>query len=341
MPALRPPRLCGSRVAPGRSRKAPAEGEPFTPTPRRPQGKLDVRRGAPPSVRGPAIALILLLPLLAGLASAQVGVIQSGIAVSVEDPGRAFTPGAIESVSILVSYRVSPGAMPTPDPNRNEATVPTNITFAVKQLPSWVIDGRFEPDYMLLDPQVGGGTSSGHIALLLNISPDAPALQREDIIVTATAAENGNIASSSGESAPVKLRAGISPKLNVTGDTSLVIVGGGRWNLIPFTVRNDGNSEVTAKLNVTLRPEDSQVEAPATLVLKPGESQIVEVRLRMPWTYAQRGEVELEAIPLVGEDEEGAAATGLVEVQAMSAVPGAPLAWLLGALAAVGLLRRR
>ena len=44
-----------------------------------------------------------------------------------------------------------------------------------------------------------------------------------------------------------------------------MIVPGGRWTDVPFTVKNLGNGETKMKLNVTARPQDSQVDYPLSV----------------------------------------------------------------------------
>lgn len=291
------------------------------------------------------LAALLLVLLVAPLGAAQVpfpGVV-STTSASVEDPGRALQPGKLEGLTVLVNYRWGAGATPAPDDPASETnqTRPTRITLAVKQVPSWVENASFDPAEVLayVNPQVpGAGGNAALVAnLIIGIRADAPALQREDIVVTATAEQNGNIPASSGESPPVKLRAAIVSKINVTSEPSM-IVPGGRWTAMPFTIRNDGNTELKVKLNVTARPQDSQVEYPETVTLPRNASQVVEVRLRVPWTGAETGIVELEAVALL-DDGEPRAARSSIDVLGQSAVPAAP--GLLAALAALALARGR
>lgn len=299
---------------------------------------------------------LVLAALLAPAALAQLpvggGPVQSLTSVSVDDPGRALQPGKFELVLVIVNYRWNAGGTPAPGPDPSRAendTQPTRVTLAVKQLPSWVANATFDPPelLMIVEPPVPGnsGTASSVVDLVLGIAPDAPALQREEIVVTATAEPNGNIAGSSGESPPVKLRGAVIAKLNVTSEPSK-IVPGGRWTPMPFTVRNVGNTELKVKLNVTARPQDSQVEYPETVTLPRNGSAVVEVRLRVPWTGAETGIVELEATPLT-EDESGTPARASIEVLGQSAVPvPGPLlallaAWLLAKRAPRGESFRR
>lgn len=298
-----------------------------------------------------ALAVLLgalaLVPLaLAPGALAQVpggGVVQSQVTVAVEDPGRALQPGKFETVNVLVNYFWSPGAVPGPGPEpagEQNQTQKTRVTLAVKQMPSWVANATF-PNGDVLQVEVQGPASSNApnvVPLVLGIAPDAPALQREDVVVTATAEPNGNIAGSSGESPPVKLRGAIVARVNVTSGESQ-IVPGGRWTVMPFTVRNEGNTELKVKLNVTARPQDSQVEYPQSVTIPRNESVLVEVRLRVPWTYSIGGIVELEAVPLV-DDEDGKPARSEIEVLGQSAVPVSAAA-LFAALGFGALLQRR
>lgn len=291
------------------------------------------------------LAALLLLALLAPPAAAQQlpgdGVVRSQLSVSVEDPGRALQPGRMEVIVVLLSYSWSTGAQPGlgSDPTTAEnASQPTRVRLAVKQQPSWVANATFEQDVVELPVEgPASGTSAATVNLILGIDPRAPALQREEIVVTATADPNGNLGSATGESPPVKLRAAIVARLNLTAEPSQVVPGG-RWTAMPFTLRNDGNTELKIKLNVTARPQDSQVEYPESVTLPRDAQQVIEVRLRVPWTGAETGIVELEAVPLL-DDEDGRPARASIEVLGQSAVP-AP-APLLALLAAFLLARRR
>lgn len=296
-------------------------------------------------VRTTLLALALVAPLFAAsLAHAQAPVVGATLGLAVEDPGRAFPPGQNASVTLLVNYAVQPGAQPTPDPGqeRYNFTSPTRVTLSVKQLPSWASDAVIEPAELLIEvpaQAAAGGNYARRATVTFAVAEDAPALQREEIIVEGVAAPNGNIREARGESAPVKLRAAVVGLLNVTSE-EFIVIPGGRWTTIPFTVRNDGNHAVPVALNVTTRPENSQVEFPREIRLEPGASEVVEVRLRTPWTNAEIGELQLEAVPIL-EDEDGRPSSSVVEITGTSAVPGPSAPLLLGAVAGAWLLARR
>lgn len=285
------------------------------------------------------LALLLVLVSFAPLAWAQ-GLPQTTLTVFTEDPGRAFTPGMEEPVTVVVNYQPANWQRPAPAPttDRPEDVTPTRILIEVKQLPSWVASARIEPAEILVKVNVEeiAQTYSQRATAWLNVSPDAPALQREELVVTATAEPNGALNGASAESPPLNLRAATVGLLNVSADATMVLPGG-RWSVVPFTVRNDGNSDIVAKLNVTVRPENSQVEFVDTLQLKRNESRVVEVRIRTPWTNAEIGSLELEAVPIV-DGEEATPSRAEVEVHGQSAVPAPPLAL---ALALALALRRR
>lgn len=293
-------------------------------------------------MRTSAAPLVLLaLAALTPLAGAQLGLVQPTLSVFVEDPGRAFTPGALEPLTIVVSYNPSQQGRPTPQPtaDRPENSQPTRITLSVKAQPTWVANVTFDPPEILVAMGIENTSSSFvHRALAhLGVAPDAPALQREAFIVTATAEPNGNIQGATEDSPELKLRAIMVGKLNVSGEPERVIPGG-RWASVPFTVRNEGNSAVVAKVNVTVRPENSQVEFRDTLELARGESKLVEVRVRTPWTNAELGTLELEAAPIV-DGEAVNPARFEVALRGQSAVPGLAAGPLLALLLAIAMRR--
>lgn len=304
---------------------------------------MRARRGPSPSpMRRGILAPLALLALVASTALAQAPVVEPQLSVFVEDPGRAFTPGAAESVTIVVNYNPTQTGRPAPQPTaeRPENTAPTRVTLAVKSQPTWVSAVAFEPPELLIAMGIENTSTSfvQRATARLTVAPDAPALQREDFIVTATAEPNGNIQGASADSPELKVRALVVGKLNVTSEPMLVLPGG-RWVDVPFTVRNDGNSDIVAKVNVTVRPENSQVEFRDTLELELGETKIVDVRVRTPWTNAELGTLELEATPIV-DGEEVNPARFEVAVRGTSAVPGAPLPSVLVALLLLSRLRR-
>ena len=288
------------------------------------------------------LAPLLLLALLAPTAAAQLPLVTpTPFGVFAEDPGRAFVPGSVEDVTIVVNYGPGQGGRPMPAPTleRPENTTPTRITLAVKTLPSWITGVTFEPEVILVVmgiENVNRSSFTYRSIAHLNVSPDAPALERESFVVTATAEPNGNIQGASSESPELKLRATTVGIVNVTAEPVLVTPGG-RWIDVPFTVRNDGNSPIVAKLNVTVRPENSQVRFPETLELARGEERVVIVEMRTPWTNAEFGTLELEAVPIV-DGEEGNAARAEIAVTGESAVPLGPA---IAAALAVAALRRR
>jgi hypothetical protein len=301
------------------------------------------RSGVRRLVRAPLLVFVLLAPLLAVAppAQAQLGLVDSQLAISVLDPGGTLSPGGEAPVMVIVNYNAGAGRQQAIDPVTGE-TVPTKVRFEVLQKPSWVNATRFEPEVANVTFGSVSGNAAANATLILTLAADAPAQVREDLVVKATADPNGNVKGSTAESAPIKLRARVVTKVNVTtAAESPVFVSGGRWTIVPFVVRNDGNDKMVAILNVTTRPEDSQVDLPMKQVEVPrGGSVTVEVGLRMPWTYGSLGTLELEAQPL-SADEEPKAGRASVDVNAMSAVPGAPLPVLALACVAAALLARR
>ena len=292
------------------------------------------------------VVLLLLVPLVA--ASVPAAQAQQGptaqVALTVVDPAQAFLPGSEATLDVYGRYIVRNAAgEPLPDLEGNGQRQ-TRIAFSVKQMPSWVVSATVEPPTLLVDPPVPGASNGqspfGGVVVRLNVSPDAPALQREDIIVEAVAEANGAIPEARGESPSIKLRAAEVALANVTGPESPHVIDGGRWNTVTFTVRNDGNKDTKFLLNVTVRPEFSEVEFPQEIELAVGESQPVDVRVRTPWTERETGTLQFEATPLM-EDDEGPSSSYALDVVGESAVPSAPplLLVALALLAARGLRR--
>lgn len=248
----------------------------------------------------------------------------AGVRLKVLDPARAFDPGSEGILQVSGDYDVRYAAgNPNVDLSGN-GSGPTRITFVVMEMPSWVASASVEPPEIWVEPPLtsaaGAQTAFGGVIVRLNISPDAPALQREPFVLEAIAEQNGAIPEARGVSPPLPLRAAEVASANVSGPAGPVVIDGGSWNVVTFQVRNDGNKDTTFLLNLTVRPEMSEVEFPRELQLAVDESVEVPVRIRTPWTERETGTLELEAVPLT-EDDEGPASRFAVDVVGESAVP--------------------
>lgn len=281
------------------------------------------------------LAMLLAPSVLAQTVPPLPGATAPQLSVFVEEPGgTGMLPGTTVTLTLRVTYNPGQSGRPAPAPSaeRPEDTTPTRITIAVKAQPTWVDNVTFDPPVLYANFSASQVQPAHHLVALayVNISPFAPANEREPFVVTLTAEPNGNIPGQTAESgADFFLRARIVGKLNVTAEPTLVVAGG-RWTTVPFAVRNEGNSPIVAKVNVTVRPENSQVEFLDTLQLAHNETKVVDVRMRVPWTNAEFGTLELEAVPIV-DGEEGEIARAEIAVRGESAVPLSP--WLIvGAL---------
>lgn len=306
---------------------------------------LYVRPRCPRSVK----AALVALALLAGAASVPLALAQeqlgsTTLAINIVDPARALQPGATEVLILSpVVYRVPQSAAGEPDPtNTQNFTRPTRITFSVVEKPDWVLDAQVVPSELLVIPpnQFDGRTSVELLGLvvLLNVSPDAGAQSRQSLVVEGTAEQNGQIPARTQRSSEMPLRVALVADLEVTSPlASPFVLKGGEWTKVPFEVRNLGNDDLTVVLNVTLKPELSEVRLPKELqvVIPRNGTHLVEIEIRTPWTERERGTLELEATPLL-EASEGKAERHALEVEGASAAPGPgllPVALLLAGLA--------
>lgn len=292
----------------------------------------------------PLLLFVSALPLPG--AQAQAGVVETSIQVTIEDPGRALMPGRNETVPMSVNYIWRQGAAPLPDPATVNGTKNTTIRLSIKQVPSWVTEAHIYPDVVEVNfpatvfiggNRVVGGPDSP-ISVNLTLDPLAPALSREDIIVVAEAEENGNLKAARGENLGTKVRADIVPTLNVTAQP-LTLVPGGRWAVVPFTVANEGNFDIVAELAVVSGLRNGQTRAPSEVEVKKGESVVVEVEVRLPWTEAEFGTLGLSVTPVLS-DREARAVSAETEVRSTSAVPGPGIGALLVVFAVLALRRR-
>lgn len=295
------------------------------------------------------LAALLLVSLVLGGASAQnVPNNANGaqLLLALDDPGGVFEPGQNATMDLHVTYTEPTGAAPAPAADSNDPTSsdfqPTRVTFAVVKQPSWIDNVTFVPAVLLIKVTPGSGKATPLVKVVAHVKKDAPAGLREPMIVSAHADQNGGIGPADAASPEITIKAGNVPRVKVEPvHDGAAIVPGGRASPIQFRVTNVGNVELSATLNVTVRPENSLVEFPPSVHLQRNESQIVEVLLTLPWTYGEAGELTLEAKPQAGDDE-GKVVKASLDINGQSAVPdvGSGLA-LLGFVGLAMLLRRR
>lgn len=291
------------------------------------------------------LALVGLLLVPAALAQLPSPTPTPQLTVSASDPGGGgLLPGATTDVPVIVNYNPTPTGRPAPapTPDRPEDTAPTRITFSMKSVPAWIDNVTFEPSEVFIDIGPEQATTTSHrreVVAHVNVSADAPAEQREPFVVLATAEPNGNILGTTAESAELRLYSRVVGLANVTGPASVTLPGG-RWSTVEFSVRNDGNAPLLMKINVTVRPENSQVTFDDTLQLDAGASALVPVEVRTPWTNAEFGVLELEATPIVA-GEPATPARAEVAVVGESAVPLPGPVWLVAIMVAAALRRKR
>lgn len=298
-----------------------------------------------PTVRG----LVLLLAALALLPHAQAQATAT-LSFSLTDPGLSVPPNGTIAVPLSGTYTVGPGGRPSPDPNDPDTlSNKTRVVFAVDKMPDWASDVRVDPPELWLHVPLAGVSGSTNAASVVpfrasvhvTAKPDAPALVRGNVTVSATAQENGNIPSAT-HAYSLPLKPALVAKVEVVPQVeSPFLISGGTWAALPFRIDNVGNEEETlVALNVTVRPERSEIEFPKEVRIPRGASQTVEVRVRTPWTERETGTIELEATPIV-ETDDAPSATATVDVVGQSAVPGPPPAWLVASLVACALLLRK
>ncbi|GEM_PF-5087912 len=291
---------------------------------------------------GLALAL-LALPLAAAQANLPI---QAQVTGFMDDPGHPLQPGANETVEMTVNYQAGPASLPGPQPDNNDPTssgpMLTHITYRAKQVPTWVENLTFDPPEVYANDTPGMQQEPHHVHVILRIAKNAPAGNHQNLSVDLIADPNGPTPGATGTTSEIALRPGAVPKVNVTKDAQgQAILKGGSWQPVRFHVTNVGNGQITARLNVTVRPQDSIVDFPATLTLDPGQTLPVDVMLRLPWTYGESGALELEATPLGAGDEEGKPAHADVDIAGQSAVPALEPLVAVAAVGMLALLRRR
>lgn len=291
---------------------------------------------------------LLLVACLAPLAAAQVpnDPHQPSLNAYLEDPGHALVPGANESVLMKVTYTPGQASVPAVSQDTNDPTnsnaAPTRITFAPKETPPWVRNVSFQPADINVSWTPGSHPNPVPVLVILQIAPDAPAGNHQNVTIALHADANGPTPAADAVTGELMLRPGNVPQVKVAPQSAgQALLKGGSPQAITFLVTNVGNGPITARLNVTARPQDSIVDVPATITLEAGQTLPVDVTLQLPWTYGESGTLTLEATPLSADDLQGKAAHADVDIAGESAVPGVGPLGVLALLGLLALARRR
>jgi hypothetical protein len=292
------------------------------------------------------VGLLLVLVALPA-ATAQTSPTPPQVSGYLDDPGHPLQPGSNESIVLHVLYTPGQSTFPfvSQDPNdpTNATTSSVRITFSAKEAPTWVDNVTFSPPELLISYAPSSqGIPGPPVDVILHINRNAPADNHQNLSIAIHADANGpGTPPADGQSTELRLRPGVVPKIKVDRQTpGQLIVKGGRWQPITFLVTNTGNGEVSARLNVTSRPQDSIVDFPPTVTLQPGQTVPVEVLLKLPWTYGESGTLTLEATPMA-VDVEGKAAHVDVDIAGQSAVPALEPLVAVALVGALALARRR
>lgn len=274
--------------------------------------------------------------LLAALATvptveAQQGVVNTYLTVSYTPPAGPYKPGEVKQTNVTFTYGWSPGAA---------STQPVQAQLEVVGSADWY-NVTLEPTTVTFPaPQLQEGKAEALATLTITLAPNAPAFQKGNLTIKATAPQAGNLKEARGEKASTFDSAFVA-KTNVSGPQEVLALDGGKAHEVLFKVRNDGNHEVLVKFDV--EAGTAAVTIPADITLDVGEEKTVGVVVRTPWTEGMEGDVVLKAksTPTAGE-ETGDQTTAKAHYVSTSAIPGPglPLAAAAVALAVVALRRR-
>lgn len=287
-------------------------------------------------------ALVLLAVLaVAGLAGAQGGVVgKSTTGVFLQDIGGPVAPGSVRNLTVTVTWNPGLGSVPSG---------PTRVTVAATEVPPWatfVID----PDTfdIFYDPAAADDPTNPEppeqravTVGVLSISPSAPAFERANLTLVAESSPNGNIEGSRGTT-QVFVIPGFNDTLRIDAPNEVTIRGGLARD-VAFDVTNLGNAEALVTFAVPTKPELALVTVPEPVTLRPNETMTRTVGVRASWVEGGSGLLTIEATPsLEGRrDLEVEPTRHEVLVTSVAAIPAAPPASLLLAVAALALLRRR
>jgi hypothetical protein len=293
----------------------------------------------------------LALPLVAAQPLPQQQANAAQVSGFLEDPGHPLGPGANETIVLRIHYVWSEASVAQPNPDSgdltNSSTAPTKITYVPKAIPTWIDNVSFDPPVTWAPstangaPLAPGASEELKVNVILHVKPGAPALNHQNLTISLHADANGATGAADGTTTELMLRPADNPAIKIEpkgGNTTAV--KGGRGVPITFLVHNVGNDETTVQLNVSTRPQDSIVDFPPVVTLRPGETQPVDVVLRVPWTYGEEGSLELSGTPVSG-DATGAVAKATVDVVGQSAVPSVEPLLLLTGIGLLALFHRR
>jgi hypothetical protein len=246
------------------------------------------------------------------------------ITMELGDPGGPLVPARPYALKLVIHYQYAPGGSVPPDQDiapSGRVCGEANITNA----PSWA-DAKVEPSHlcMIINPTfaVGGTTVDNSTFVLLNATPEAPALEPANLTVGVHVPAAGSLREASAETSR-DIQPSFVGKLQVQGPPS-VVVRGGTAERVPVLVRNLGNGPIEVRFRNASAPQGMKVELPERFVLQLLEERTVYVTLLSPWTGPVKGPVEFQAEGThpTRPDLAGDALRAKFDVQGKAAVPG-------------------
>jgi hypothetical protein len=268
-------------------------------------------------MRLPAMLLVLL-------AATPVALAQAAVEVTVE-PLAGPVPPAAEAVRTNVTVRIA----------CRDLSSDSTLSLSAQHREAWVTT-TMEPATTRPDAAACDGEHVLDAALVVRVSPDAPAFEESVVQVIAFLSGTRGIVSGS---ATTRVVAGFHGEVALSATRTEA--GGAAGNIVtfPLVVSNKGNGLVKVGFDVGERTGDVQVPLPPSVVVEPGGEQTVQVQAIVPQARGESG-FTLVATPayaynasLVGEP---ASIAFTVRGEASTPTPGiAEVLAVLGALALV------
>ena len=166
--------------------------------------------------------------------------------------------GSGVTTQINITYEYKRFARPNgfPFPNKKE---PTKINLSIESKPEWCsveLDKEsFEaPVTTFIRSQIRKVNFSANLTVRI-ISEKAPAFTKGEIIINATAEQNGNVLASSAKST-ITIKPDFVPNVTATISNLTLEIKSGEETNVSITVKNTANSKISAKISLNMTESD-------------------------------------------------------------------------------------
>ncbi|HEV8361694.1 MAG TPA: hypothetical protein VGR28_14690 [Candidatus Thermoplasmatota archaeon] len=288
-----------------------------------------------------AVALAVLL--LAQPALAQLPVLPGGPATArlqleLQDPGAPLVPARPYALQLTVRYIYAGGGLTPPDQNPcADLTVAAAPSYAsVNITPTRVC--------FPLNPSQAFGTSVPNNTAIVGINITGPsvALEPAEVRIAAHAPPTGTLGDATGEVSRNFTTAYVG-KLAAQA-AAVQVVRGGAPQHVAVQLANEGNGPIEVTFRNITAPPGVRVVAPSRVTLaQPGEREVAQLTVQVPWTGPVKGPVQFEVVPRHPSrpDLAGDPVRVQFDLDGRAAIPGLELPLLVAAVGALAFARAR